>query len=73
MELEKKYPECGNLDLERQTQYVLTHKWILDIKQSITRLLYTTPVRLGKKKEPKRDTIGGIKEGKIIKFFQVNW
>ena len=26
----------GNPDPERQTQYVLTHKWLLEIKQMIT-------------------------------------
>ena len=33
MELEKKHPEWGNPDPERKTQYVLTHKCILDVKQ----------------------------------------
>ena len=28
--------ERVNLDPERQTQYVLTHKWLLEIKQMIT-------------------------------------
>lgn len=39
----KKHPDCGNSDPERQTSYVLTHKWILDINQRITRLQSTTP------------------------------
>ena len=35
MELEKKnHPEQAKPDPERQTRYVLTHKWILDIKQT---------------------------------------
>ena len=33
-----KHPEQGNPDPERQTRYILTHEWILDIKQRITSL-----------------------------------
>ena len=43
----KKYSEWGNQNTERQTQYVLTHKWLLDIKQQITSLLSTTPEKTG--------------------------
>ena len=34
----KKHPECGNPDPEKCTWYVLTHKWILAVKQKILRL-----------------------------------
>ena len=37
IELEKN-PACGKTDPERQTQNVLTHKWILDVKQKLTSL-----------------------------------
>ena len=36
MEPEKNHPESGTLDPERETQYILTHKWILDVKERIT-------------------------------------
>ena len=44
--------------MQRQTPYVLTHKWILDVKQRITRLQSTTPEKLGNKEDPKRDMHG---------------
>ena len=32
------HSECGNPDPDRQIQYVLTYKWVLDIKQKIPNL-----------------------------------
>ena len=55
MELDKNHPKWGNPDSEKQTQYVLTHKWILDIKQKITRIQSTASKKVGNKKDPKRD------------------
>ena len=46
-ETTKNYPETGYPDPERQTLYVLTYKWVLDLKQRITRLQPTTPEKLG--------------------------
>ena len=46
-----------NVDPERQTQYVLTHKWILDVKQRITRLQSTVPEKLGSKEDSKSDML----------------
>ena len=54
MELGKKNPERDNPDLERQTQYVLTSKWILDVKQRITRLQSAAPEKPGNKEDPKQ-------------------
>ena len=42
-------------DPQRQTWYVLTHKWILDINQRITSLHFITSEKLGNKDNPKRD------------------
>ena len=49
MELEKNRPDWGDSDPERQTWYVLTHKWILDIKQKITILQFINSEKLGSK------------------------
>ena len=62
MELENNYPESGKANSVRQPRHVLTHKWILDLKQRITRLQSTTPEKLGNKEDPKRETHGGAKE-----------
>ena len=56
IKLEKNHSERDNPDPERQTQYGLTHKWILDVKQRIIGLQPTAPEKLGNKKDPKRDT-----------------
>ena len=53
MELEKNHLESGNPDQERQTWYVLTHKWILAVKVNYT-VIYSPEV-LGNKEGPKRD------------------
>ena len=37
---------------------VLTHKWLLDIKQRITNLQSITPENLDNKEDPKRDGHG---------------
>lgn len=58
MVLEKNHPEQGNPDTERQIQFVLTHKWILNTKQRITSLQYTTPENTGSKENPERDIHG---------------
>ena len=51
----KKHPECGIPVPERQPWYVLTHKWILGVKEKITNLQSTIPEKLGNKENPKRD------------------
>ena len=56
MELEKNNPEWGNRDPERQTQYVLTHKWKLDVKQKTIRLLSTAAEKLGNTEDINRNT-----------------
>ena len=38
--------------------YVLTHKWLLNIKQGKTRLQFTTSENLDNKENPKRDKQG---------------
>lgn len=38
-----------------------------------TRLQFTTPEKLGKKGDPKKDTYGWSQEGKIVKISWVNW
>ena len=50
----RKHSEKGNPDPERQTWYACTHKWILDINQSITMLQSIVPEKLGK-----RETLRG--------------
>ena len=47
MELEKTI--LSNQDPGRQTWYVLTLKWILDVKQRITKLQPTATEKLGNK------------------------
>ena len=50
IELEKKInSEWGNPVSERQTLYILTHKWILDVKQRIMGLQFTALEKLGNK------------------------
>ena len=46
--------EWGNPDTERQI-YIFTHKWLSDVKQSKTSLLFTMPEKLDNKDDPKRD------------------
>ena len=43
---------------QKDKQYVLTHKWILDIKQKITSLQSTTSEKLGSKEDPEGDIHG---------------
>ena len=52
-----------------QTWYILTHKWILDIKQRVTSLYSMSREKLGKKENPKRDIHGSPWEREIISFF----
>ena len=49
------HSERGNPDLDRQTWYVLTHKWVLDVKYRKTNLQFTALERLDNKEDPKRD------------------
>ena len=56
--------ERGNPDPERQISYVLTYKWILDIKQRKTSLQFTIPENLDNNEDPKRDTHGSNLHGK---------
>ena len=44
--------------------YVLTHKWLLDIKQRKTNLQFTIPENLDNNEEPKRDIHGSNVHGK---------
>ena len=44
--------------------HILTHIWILDIKQKITSLQSTPPEKLGIKMGPKRDMHGPLEKGK---------
>ena len=44
--------------------YVLTHKWLLDIKQRKTSLQFTIPENLDNKEDPKRDIHGSNLHGK---------
>ena len=52
----KHHIEWGNL--ERQLSYVLTLKWLLDIKQIKNSLQTTIPENLDNKEDPKRDIHG---------------
>ena len=52
----KKFPECVNPDSEINTQYVLTNKWILYVKERMTRLQSIASEKLGNNEDPKRDT-----------------
>ena len=57
----------GNPDPDRQRQYVLTHKWVLDIKQRKTSLESMIPEKTGNKENPKRDIHKSLWEGKTDK------
>ena len=57
MDLENILSEV-NSDPEKQISYVLTHKWLLDIKQRKTNLQFTTPENPDNKKDPKKDIHG---------------
>ena len=48
---------------KKKTFYILTHKWLLDVKQRITRLEPTTPEKLVNKENPKKD-IHGFPQGR---------
>ena len=61
----KNSPWGGNPDSKRQTQYVLTHKWILDVKQMIGRLQSTVPEKLDKKEKPKKKAWMSFERGNI--------
>ena len=54
----KHHIEQGNLDPERQISYVLTHKWLLDIKQRKTSLQFTIPENLDNNEISQRDING---------------
>ena len=56
--------ERRNPITERQTWYVLTHIWILDIEQRITNPQSTLPEKLGSKEDSKRDIHGPPEKGK---------
>ena len=57
MDLEKTY-YWSNSDSERCIYYVLTHKWLLDIKKRKTSLQFTIPDNLDNKENPKKDIHG---------------
>ena len=49
---------------ERQRSYVLTHKWLLDIKQWKTSLQFTILENLDNKEDPKKGIHGSNLHGK---------
>ena len=49
-------------------QYVVTHKWLLDMKQRKTSLQFTTPENLDNKEDLKRDIHGSTQEGEKDKI-----
>ena len=51
----RNHSDWGNPVPKRQTWYVLTHIWILNIEQRITILQSTPPEKLGNKEDSKRD------------------
>ena len=59
----KHHTEWSNPDPERQLLYVLTHKWLLDIKQKKTSLQFTIPENVDNKEHPKRDVHGSNLHG----------
>ena len=69
----RKLSELGNPDPERQTRYVLTDKWILDVKQRIARLKSTSLEKSGKLEDPKKDKHVWPIERKIITISLVIW
>ena len=56
--------EWGNPDPERQISYMLTHKWLLDIKKRKTSLWFTIPGNIYNNEDLKRDIYGFNLHGK---------
>ncbi|KAL6038617.1 hypothetical protein STEG23_017921, partial [Scotinomys teguina] len=48
--------EITQTQKDKRRKYVLIHKWILDVKQRITRLRPIAPEKLANKEDPKRDS-----------------
>ena len=66
----KDHSDWGNPDSERQTQFVLTYKWILDVKLWITGLQSIAPEKLSNKWDLR---VMITLEGQVDATSYVNW